>query len=526
MPKSMRKLYLVPLVIILMLAFLPAQSIQAGRPDRQPMQPLSVYAGGEEDRGCRLTYTQVSGGGYHTCGLRSDGNLSCWGRNDQNQIIVPALPAGLTYTQVSAGAFHTCALRSNGTAVCWGFNNNGQATVPALAGGLTYTQISAGNGHTCGLVSDGTITCWGQNDYTQTTVPALAGGLTYTRVSTGEAHSCGLISDGTVDCWGNNAFWQTEVVALPGGLTYTQVDSGGFHSCGLRSDGTAVCWGSNSSGQLTVPALAGGLTYTQVSVGKSHTCGRVSDGTLNCWGSNSYGQTTVPALAGGLTYTQVSAAREYHTCGLVSDGTLACWGYNSDGETDVPVILTLHSTGTLDGWVLESGETSNVGGTLNNTAVTISLGDNAADKQYRAILSFNTATLPNDAVITKVTLSIKPQSTIGTSPFTTHGGLLVDIRKGAFNSNSALELVDFQAAALPGLKNIGNLPKVPTGGWYTRTWTGSIFPYINRVGITQFRLRFSKDDNDDTSADYMKFFSGDYATFGDRPTLVVEYTVP
>ena len=50
--------------------------------------------------------------------------------------------------------------------------------------------------------------------------------------------------------------------------------------------------------------------------------------------------------------------------------------------------------------------------------------------------------------------------------------------------------------------------------------------HINLTGTTQFRLYFTKDDNDDNGADYMKFFSGNYATATARPTLIIEYYVP
>jgi hypothetical protein len=52
------------------------------------------------------------------------------------------------------------------------------------------------------------------------------------------------------------------------------------------------------------------------------------------------------------------------------------------------------------------------------------------------------------------------------------------------------------------------------------------YPYINKTGTTQFRLRFKLDDDNDNTADYMKFFSGNYGTVNDRPVLVIQYYVP
>src|SRR5881628_599235 len=36
-----------------------------------------------------------------------------------------------TVSQVSAGGYHSCALRTDGTVACWGLNRYGQATAPA-----------------------------------------------------------------------------------------------------------------------------------------------------------------------------------------------------------------------------------------------------------------------------------------------------------------------------------------------------------------------------------------------------------
>ncbi|MCQ3939414.1 MAG: hypothetical protein DPW18_20575, partial [Chloroflexi bacterium] len=52
---------------------------------------------------------------------------------------------------------------------------------------------------------------------------------------------------------------------------------------------------------------------------------------------------------------------------------------------------TFYSNGTHDGWILESSETSGAGGTMNSSAATFNLGDDAANRQYRTILHFDTS---------------------------------------------------------------------------------------------------------------------------------------
>ncbi len=49
---------------------------------------------------------------------------------------------------------------------------------------------------------------------------------------------------------------------------------------------------------------------------------------------------------------------------------------------------------------------------------------------------------------------------------------------------------------------------------------------INKMGVTQFRVRFTKDDDDDMKADYAKFFSGNAALSANWPKLVITYYLP
>lgn len=198
----------------------------------------------------------------------------------------------------------------------------------------------------------------------------------------------------------------------------------------------------------------------------------------------------------------------------------------TDGETYTVArnMLTVKSEALDDGWALESTELSGKGGSFNSSAKTFRLGDDAANKQYRAILSFDTSALPDTAVITKVTLKLKQSGApIGTNPFTVLGALRVDIRQPYFGSSAALAESDFKSAA--GKKNVGAIPNAPDSGWYSKSWTNGILDHINLTGTTQFRLRFATDDNNNNRADYMKFNSGD-ASAASRPQLLVEYYIP
>src|SRR5690606_33294618 len=105
-----------------------------------------------------------------------------------------------------------------------------------------------------------------------------------------------------------------------------------------------------------------------------------------------------------------------------------------------------------DGWIVESQKSSETGGTRNSSEATFILGDDPRDRQYVSILQFSTSSLPDNAVVTKVTLLIRSQSHTGTNPFTTHGDIAVDIRNGYFGSSgvlgvNSLDRGDFSATA-------------------------------------------------------------------------------
>jgi uncharacterized delta-60 repeat protein len=194
------------------------------------------------------------------------------------------------------------------------------------------------------------------------------------------------------------------------------------------------------------------------------------------------------------------------------------------GGTPPPATTTtFKSRAPHDGWILESGEFSNVGGLLDKTATTFNVGDDPKDKQYRSIISFNTATLPDNAIVISAQIKIKRQGLVGTDPFSTHANLLLETRNGLFSNDLDVSLSDF--AASPSSSTQETFAPL-TSSWYAANLSGSNLVLVNKYGVTQFRLRFDLDDNDDLSSDYMKFFAGDATYEADHPQLIVTYVVP
>ena len=193
--------------------------------------------------------------------------------------------------------------------------------------------------------------------------------------------------------------------------------------------------------------------------------------------------------------------------------------------TFVSTVLTINSIAAQDGWVLESSENSNIGGTLDSAATTFRLGDDAAKKQYRSILSFNTSNIPDNAVITNVTLKVRKNTVVGGGdPVSIFQGFVADVKSGFFTT-SPLQTSDFQTA---GNKTIGPTSPALIDNWYSLNLNNAK-TFINKLstngGLTQIRLRFNLDDNNNNTANSLTLFSGN-AGVVNRPQLVITYTTP
>lgn len=185
---------------------------------------------------------------------------------------------------------------------------------------------------------------------------------------------------------------------------------------------------------------------------------------------------------------------------------------------------TFKSNGNQDGFVIESNETSGIGLIKNSTLPYIKVGDDEKKRQARSILSFDTSALPDTAVVTYAVIKVKLDRIVGqTTIFTAFGGLKADIRKPYFGTGLTLLSSDFKAVA--SRQFVGTFRSKPVAGWYSVRLRTTAFPYFNQTGFTQFRLRFAKDDDNDTVADYVRFYSGN-SILANKPILVIRYYIP
>jgi len=189
-----------------------------------------------------------------------------------------------------------------------------------------------------------------------------------------------------------------------------------------------------------------------------------------------------------------------------------------DGVTVISMVFA--SNAADDGWVLESTEKSSRGGLVASRGTSVFVGDDPLNRQYRSILSFDTGVLPAGAVIRSAQLKVRYQALVGRKPFATHGALLVDVVRVGFSGKRTLQTADFQATADRLAAAV--VRKIPAAGWYSAVIEGRD---LNRAGMTQFRLRFTRDDDNDRNADFIAFYSGN-APKASRPVLQVDYYVP
>jgi hypothetical protein len=216
----------------------------------------------------------------------------------------------------------------------------------------------------------------------------------------------------------------------------------------------------------------------------------------------------------------------------VTFGTVPPTTLTSTGGADMfvacyvtSVTQSFASIAADDGWVLEGQESFDTGLTVDSTstgASALRVGDDSQRKQFKAILSFNTSALPDSAEILSAKLKLIRGSLTGQSPYDwqmPETPCYVDIKTGTFGAQS-LQSLDFQLGATA--MQVAQMTRQDTNGTES---TGNLnaagLGAINKTGLTQLRLYFGLDDDNDGTADRYGFYSGEDSI--NKPILEVTY---
>ncbi len=185
--------------------------------------------------------------------------------------------------------------------------------------------------------------------------------------------------------------------------------------------------------------------------------------------------------------------------------------------------LRIRSNGSNDGTLRESSELSGLSNWAEPTNHLIAVGDDYLRRQYVGILDFDTSALPDNAVVTGARLQVKVM-VLSNNVYTSLGNLLADVTRPHFGTLPSLETMDFRFRALAVA---GAFTKATDyNQWIALRMKSTSLFAINRIGQTQFRVRFALDDNNDSIKQQIGFLSGDYFVLSERPLLVITYYLP
>ncbi len=330
----------------------------------------------------------IASGDEHTCALRNDGPMVCWGDNRDGQLGNAAQPMWtepaplrtiVDASVIAAGSRHTCALREGGKVICWGANASGQlgdgttegheraSSVVALP---AVVALAAAGSSTCAVGGEG-VYCWGAiADGSKTSRPIkLTEGSAndpISEVALGPEHGCVRHRGGQVRCWGDNRDGrlgtgdfssQARPVSVQLGGAASDLALGGRHSCALRADAKVLCWGDDAGGALgrgetSQEQAPGGVRRVldisdagALGTGDGFSCALRRSGEVWCWGRNELGQLGdggpaadrfVPAPVDGIEDAVALAVGEAQACVARKTGAVACWGANDQGQLGRP----------------------------------------------------------------------------------------------------------------------------------------------------------------------------------------------
>ena len=339
--------------------------------------------------GNSTAFIDVVVGDNHTCALRANGSVMCWGLNTEGQLgindpltrysLYPVEVPGLTdATAIAAGSNITCVIKRDQTIACWGYGYHGDNAnvyvrwAPANASSMRdVVEIAVTNLGTCAKDTRGTLMCWGYNsDYDDYWMPIPArqsGNTFYPRIYMNSdvktfairnvdrsRRMCVLRYDGRLTCMGAN-----HDGALGLGFTsnyshqgYSVVGLGNFvekfalhynGGCAILTDGTVSCWGMgnntayNHAVSERMVEIYGSTASRFYFKGESGTIYAIGDNTNGVLGIGTVVHpwnfmTAIPEIYNAVKVAGPNSGPSQHGCAVLQSGRIRCWGHNPYGQ--------------------------------------------------------------------------------------------------------------------------------------------------------------------------------------------------
>jgi alpha-tubulin suppressor-like RCC1 family protein len=207
--------------------------------------------------------TAVAAGVDHTCALLRDGGVDCWGENALGElgagdVRLPSCQGDPCSTRplrvrtlhsavaVSAGDEQSCALLADGDVDCWGDNEDGElgqgstsgpqtchipqavpcSDLPVRVVGVAHASaVATGNGQAC-AASLGQVFCWGMTSW-----GVLGNGTTHSQSA----------------CWNGACDTRPVRVVEVAGADAVAASGGGLDGCALSAPLAVSCWGAGAN---------------------------------------------------------------------------------------------------------------------------------------------------------------------------------------------------------------------------------------------------------------------------------------
>jgi alpha-tubulin suppressor-like RCC1 family protein len=297
--------------------------------------------------------TQVAVVPGRSCGLHTDGTVSCWGDNTQ-QLLGPGtdprttpvgVPAFHDVVQLQGVSSGTCARLHDRTVTCLGMSPSSTAKLEVQA----LSDVVALGGD-CVLHGTGEVSCFDG-------AWKRVAGITDAIFVDGEGYgSCVVHKDHSVSCWAENRNTKPTMIgaaadgslqAIAGLTDAVEVGVGLYFACARLRSGSVSCWGMNSAAELgrgTIDAtalanLSPGLVVglrdaVELAASAGGMCARRKTGRVTCWGSlpwDSDNPVARPTEIKGLEHVTELAVSE-QACVVMRGREVSCWGSNELGE--------------------------------------------------------------------------------------------------------------------------------------------------------------------------------------------------